>query len=159
MLNSIYYLVPDSIRCVPNDVTHVCVCVCVYHMRTQVGSSSDLWAGCHCGGTARTKANTSVSCDDHTTVLFSLCCERVRRAHLSLSHLGWPSWVSPSPSRSRPCTAADPPSGQTRHLFSAAGRTRSSRSSSGGKCTPKLASQTLLGQSSPCTRCTWLQTT
>lgn len=103
--------------------------------------------------------NTLVPHDDSTTVLFALYCERVQRAHLSLSHPGWPSWASLSPSRSRSCTAAVPPSGQTHRPSSAAGRTRSSRSSSGGRRTPEHASQTLWGQSSPCSRCTWSQTT
>lgn len=103
--------------------------------------------------------NTPVRHDGSAAVLFALCCERVQRAHLSLSHPGWPSWAGLSPSRSRSCTAAAPPSGQTRRPSSAAGRTRSSRSSSGGRRTPERASQTLWGRSSPCSRCTWSQTT
>lgn len=116
----------------------------------------EVWVGGHWHRTELTKYNTSVSCDDGTSVLFSVLCEP---AHLSLSHLGWPSWVSPSPSRSPPCRGADPPSGQTRRPCAADGRTRSSRSSWGGRRTPERASQTPWGRSSPCSRCTWWQTT
>lgn len=119
----------------------------------------DVYVGYHCDGTQHTEYNTLVPYDDSTTVMFALLCERVQSAHLSLSHLGWQSWVSPSPSRSRSCTAADPPSGQTRRPSSAGGRTRSSRSSLGGRHTPGRASQTLWGRFSPCSRCTWSQTT
>lgn len=46
------------------------------------------YAGCPCDGAEHTEYNTLVPCDDSTTVLFSLVCERVQRAHLSLSHPG-----------------------------------------------------------------------
>lgn len=118
-----------------------------------------VYVGYQCDETEHTEYNTLVPYDGSTTVLFSPLCERVQRAHLSLSHPGWLSWVSPSPSRSRSCTAADPPSGQTRRPSSAGGRTRSSRSSWGGRRTPEHASQTLWGRFSPCSRCTWSQTT
>lgn len=110
-----------------------------------------------CDGTQRDECSTRVPHDDSTVVLFPLWCDRVQGAHLSLSHPGWRSSAGPSPARSRSYTAAGPPSGQTRRPSSAAGRTRSSRSSSGGRRTPGRASQTLSGRSSPCSRCTLLQ--
>lgn len=108
-------------------------------------------------GTQREECSTRAPHDDGTVVLLPPWCDRVQRAHLSLSHPGWPSSAGPSPARSRSYTAAGPPSGQTRRPSSAAGRTRSSRSSSGGRRTPGRASQTLSGRSSPCSRCTLLQ--
>lgn len=82
----------------------------------------------------------------------------VGKTHLSLSRLGWPSSTSLSLSHSHFCRAAALPWGQTHPLSSAAARTRSSRSSSGGRHTPGLASRTQSGRSSPCSRCTWQRT-
>lgn len=121
------------------------------------GTEKQLHPVTPCDGTQREECSTRVPHDDSTVVLFPLWCDRVQRAHLSLSHPGWPSSAGPSPARSRSYTAAGPPSGQTRRPSSAAGRTRSSRSSSGGRRTPGRASQTLSGRSSPCSRCTLLQ--